>query len=177
MAFVVFPLIAATNYAEGKSIKENPFRLEASIERGIPILKDMCSPAKKDRIPPVLLQKCKGIAYIRIYRAGLTIFGVTAGGGFGIVKVEDPSSPTGYVWSDPVSLVCGGLGYGVLLGGEIVDCILIFNTSRIIDAIKSGSKVRLLGNMSVAIGPVGKSSASRGAPGSEEVYAAYSYAK
>ena len=69
-------------------------------------------------IPLTLLRHCEGVAFIRIYKAGLFMLGGNLGGGVVIAKVKDANAEDGYRWSAPVSIQCGGLGGGFVFGGE-----------------------------------------------------------
>jgi lipid-binding SYLF domain-containing protein len=64
------------------------------------------------------LRHCEGIAFIRIYKAGLFMLGGNVGGGCVIAKIKDATEEAGYRWSAPIAVVCGGLGGGFVFGGE-----------------------------------------------------------
>jgi lipid-binding SYLF domain-containing protein len=69
-------------------------------------------------IPLTLLKHCEGVAFIRIYKAGLFMLGGNLGGGCVIAKVKDAKQERGFRWSAPVAVQCGGLGGGFVFGGE-----------------------------------------------------------
>ena len=73
----------------------NPFTLEKTIPRSVQMLKDLViSEHNPDKgIPLTLLRHCEGIAFIRIFKAGLFVFGGNLGGGCVVCKIPDSSSP------------------------------------------------------------------------------------
>jgi hypothetical protein len=78
MAFLLAPIIAVSNYSEGREITNNPFTLEQSVERAVEMLRNACLFADDKSIPLSLLKACEGIAFIRIAKIGLGIIGVCA---------------------------------------------------------------------------------------------------
>jgi len=159
----------------------NPFTLEKSIPRSVKMLQNMINPdivAPDKAIPLTLLRHCEGVAFIRIYKAGLFMLGGNLGGGVVIAKVQDPNEETGYRWSAPVSIQCGGLGGGFVFGGEQIDSIVILNTKSAIRAFTGKGQLTFGGNVSLAVGPVGRDiEAHVGASDNRELIAAYSYSQ
>ncbi|KAH9257803.1 hypothetical protein BASA81_003821 [Batrachochytrium salamandrivorans] len=129
-------------------------------------------------IPLTLLRSCQGVAFIRLYKAGMFFLGGNLGGGCVICKIEDPSAPLGYRWSAPVAVQCGGLGGGFVFGGEQIDSVIILNTSSAIRAFTGKGQITFGGNVSLAVGPVGKDiGAQVGVSDNKELVAAYSYSQ
>jgi hypothetical protein len=59
-------------------------------------------------------------------------------------------------WSAPSAISLGGLGGGFELGVELTDFVLILNSHGAVESFRKGSNVTLGGNMTVAIGPLGR---------------------
>ncbi|XP_054944994.1 SH3 domain-containing YSC84-like protein 1 isoform X2 [Physeter macrocephalus] len=82
-------------------------------------------------------------------RAG---FLVTARGGGGIVLARLP----GGKWSAPSAIGIAGLGGGFELGIEVSDLVIILNYDRAVEAFAKGGNLTLGGNLTVAVGPLGR---------------------
>lgn len=52
-------------------------------------------------IPRVLISHCEGIAFIKIFKAGLFFLGGNMGGGVIICKVPSKENARGWAWSAP----------------------------------------------------------------------------
>ncbi len=114
--------------------------------------------APDTEIPAALIQKCRGVVIMRQYRAGF-IFGVK--GGYGVALVRDEK--TG-IWSPPAFVKSGEGSYGVQIGGQAVDTILlIMNKEGMEMLIRTKFKLGVDG--SVAAGPVGRDASAKLGPG------------
>lgn len=155
--------------------------LEGYTDKCIRMLNDMVNPryvSADKQIPATLIRHCEGIAFITILKAGMFVLGANAGGGCVIAKVKDPSSPRGWRWSGPVSVTVGGLGGGFIFGGEKIDSIIILNTKSAVRAFMGKGQITLGGNVSLAVGPVGRDiEAHAGLSNTKQIVAAYSYSK
>lgn len=99
-------------------------------------------------IPPQLFRNAYGIAIIPgMLKAGF-IGGIRYG--TGVLSVN-----RGGRWSNPVFISMGGGSFGLQIGAQSTDIILIFKTARGIDKIRDG-KFTLGADASVAAGPVGR---------------------
>lgn len=125
----------------------------------------------ENEIPRSILRDARGVAVLRVYRAGLVGFGVKAGHGVVVARTARGG------WSGPVFISTGGAGIGPQIGGQVNEVVLILNNQRAVDAFARGGNVRLGGDLSVAIGPVGRDLQAAGAiPPPAAVYA-YSISK
>ncbi|MBI4352746.1 MAG: lipid-binding SYLF domain-containing protein [Candidatus Omnitrophica bacterium] len=103
-------------------------------------------------IPEELLAKCKAIAvYPSVLRGGY-IFGARYGKG--VVLKRD--SKTGE-WGPPAFSTIGGGSWGLQIGGQVTDLILVMMNERGLDGFLS-SRVTLGAGASVAAGPLGRAS-------------------
>ena len=105
----------------------------------------------KETIPSELLQVTQGIIIVpKLINAGFVV-GAKRGKGIAMVKKSDGS------WSNPVFVTITGGSVGAQIGVQSVDLVLIFRTSKSLLEIKNSS-FTLGGDLSVAAGPVGRSS-------------------
>eukprot|EP00511_Aplanochytrium_stocchinoi_P010050 CAMPEP_0204873276 /NCGR_PEP_ID=MMETSP1348-20121228/40210_1 /ASSEMBLY_ACC=CAM_ASM_000700 /TAXON_ID=215587 /ORGANISM="Aplanochytrium stocchinoi, Strain GSBS06" /LENGTH=530 /DNA_ID=CAMNT_0052028531 /DNA_START=301 /DNA_END=1893 /DNA_ORIENTATION=- len=121
-------------------------------------------------IPLALMQKAKGIAFITVVKAGLIISG-SAGTGIVITRL-----PNGQ-WSGPASVAVTGAGWGAQVGVTSTDSVIILNTDAAVKAFSGKGGVKLGGNLSVSVGPVGREADASVTKGSVKgkVAACYSY--
>ncbi|MGB9642483.1 MAG: lipid-binding SYLF domain-containing protein, partial [Candidatus Ratteibacteria bacterium] len=75
--------------------------------------------APDTEIPAALFENCKGIIIMKQYKAGF-IFGIK--GGFGVALAKDEKTGK---WSPPAFVKSGEGSYGVQIGGQAVDSILL----------------------------------------------------
>uniref|UniRef100_A0A8C2R8D3 SH3 domain-containing YSC84-like protein 1 n=1 Tax=Capra hircus TaxID=9925 RepID=A0A8C2R8D3_CAPHI len=96
-----------------------------------------------------VIAKAKGLAILSVIKAG---FLVTARGGSGIVLARLPDGR----WSAPSAIGIAGLGGGFELGIEVSDLVIILNYDRAVEAFAKGGNLTLGGNLTVAVGPLGR---------------------
>jgi SH3 domain-containing YSC84-like protein 1 len=100
-------------------------------------------------IPPAVLRDAKGLAILTITKAG---FIVSGRGGIGVVVARTEKG-----WSGPSAIGTGGIGVGFQAGVQVSEYVIILNTQEAVNAFSKGSNVTLGGNLSAAIGPIGRS--------------------
>ncbi|KAH7912989.1 hypothetical protein BJ138DRAFT_1082431 [Hygrophoropsis aurantiaca] len=122
-------------------------------------------------IPRSVLENAKGFAIFTILKAGF-LFSARAGTGIVIVKLPDGT------WSAPSAIGSAGLGVGGQLGAEVTDFLIILNSVSAVKTFMSSGSLTLGGNMSVAVGPLGRSGEAVGSLNtSGKVATMYSYSK
>lgn len=105
----------------------------------------------KESIPRQLLQEYEGIIIIpKLINAGLAIGG-KRGKGVAMVKLADGK------WSDPVFVTLTGGSFGLQIGVQSVDLVLVFRHKGVLTKVKNGD-FTIGGDISAAAGPVGRSS-------------------
>lgn len=114
-----------------------------------------------DGIVRKLLDRAHGVALLSIVKAGF-IGGIHGGGG--LVLSRDQTSGQ---WSAPCALGCAGLSIGAQVGGELNTVMLILNTAEAVSALSTSTSVTLGANLSVALGPVGRTVEATGVAGSD----------
>lgn len=123
----------------------------------------------KDRIPRELLIGAKGIAFLTVGKLGFFVTG-RFGTGLVISRLKDGS------WSAPCSIMVSGVGWGLQIGGEVADVILILNTTSAVEAFKSRAQISVGTELCVSLGPVGRSTETDLHAGNQGIAAAFSYA-
>mmetsp|Transcript_6536 Transcript_6536/g.7469 ORF Transcript_6536/g.7469 Transcript_6536/m.7469 type:complete len:543 (+) Transcript_6536:155-1783(+) len=105
---------------------------------------------KEDKhIPLALMQKAKGIAFITVVKAGFIFSGSI---GTGIVITRLPNGK----WSGPSSIAITGAGWGAQVGVSSTDSVIILNTDAAVKAFSGKGQIKLGGNLSISVGPVGR---------------------
>ncbi|MGI4749909.1 MAG: lipid-binding SYLF domain-containing protein [Janthinobacterium lividum] len=139
----VFFLLADTISAQSKQTQ----KLDASVR----VLQEFGK--LRESIPKQLLQKTEGIIIIPgLINAGFVIGG-KRGKGIAMIKNEDGT------WSNPVFLTMTGGSFGFQAGIQSVDLVLVFlNKTSLLEIGKSS--FTLGGDISVAAGPVGRTSSA-----------------
>ncbi|KAF8557356.1 DUF500-domain-containing protein [Imleria badia] len=122
-------------------------------------------------IPRNVLQNAKGFAIFTVFKAG---FLFSARGGTGIVIAKLPNGS----WSAPSAIGSAGVGVGGQLGAEMTDFLVVLNSAAAVKSFMSAGSVTLGGNLSVAVGPLGRNGEAIGSLNSSgKVAAMYSYSK
>ncbi|XP_025972378.1 SH3 domain-containing YSC84-like protein 1 isoform X1 [Dromaius novaehollandiae] len=130
-----------------------PSNLKSEAKKAAKILREFTEITSRNGpdkiIPPHVIAKAKGLAVLSVIKAG---FLVTARGGSGIVLARLPNG----TWSAPSAIGIAGLGGGFEIGIEISDLVIILNHERAVEAFAKGGNLTLGGNLTVAIGPLGR---------------------
>ncbi|MEJ6981283.1 lipid-binding SYLF domain-containing protein [Pedobacter sp. P351] len=141
---------------------------DEKLQKSVEVLKELA--AIREYIPKDLMQKSEGIVVIpNLIKVGLGIGG-QRGKGVAMVKKADGS------WSDPVFITLTGGSIGFQAGVQAIDLVMFFTKGSILTNLGNG-EFTLGGNISVAAGPIGRSSsATTGTKLEAEVYS-YSRSK
>ncbi|EGN98492.1 hypothetical protein SERLA73DRAFT_183532 [Serpula lacrymans var. lacrymans S7.3] len=99
-------------------------------------------------IPKAVLQRARGLAVFQVIKAGF-VFSGKAGSGIVIARLPDGS------WSAPSCIATGGLGWGLQIGADITDFVVVLNSEDAVRAFSIGGNVTIGGNISAAAGPIG----------------------
>jgi len=95
------------------------------------------------------VKKAKGILiYPQVLKAGF-IFG--GSGGTGVLLARDAKTGD---WSQPAFYTVGSVSFGLQIGGEAAETVILAMTQKAVDSLYSSS-AKLGGDVSVAVGPVG----------------------
>jgi lipid-binding SYLF domain-containing protein len=95
------------------------------------------------------LREAKGILIVpSLLKAGF-VFG--GSGGSGVLIVNDAKKGQ---WSQPAFYTIGSVSFGLQIGGEAAEVIMMLRTQKAVDALLTSS-AKLGGDTSIAVGPVG----------------------
>nr|KAF6267296.1 SH3 and SYLF domain containing 1 [Pipistrellus kuhlii] len=130
-----------------------PSNLKSEAKKAAKILREFTEITSRNGpdkiIPAHVIAKAKGLAVLSVIKAG---FLVTARGGSGIVLARRPDGK----WSAPSAIGIAGLGGGFEIGIEVSDLVIILNYDRAVEAFAKGGNLTLGGNLTVAVGPLGR---------------------
>ena len=145
LTLLVFLSLGSSAFADPKP------ELEGRIQSARNVMAEVMATPDQS-IPEELLAKCKAIAiYPSVLKAGF-IFG----GRFGKGVVLKKDEATGK-WGPVAFSTIGGGSWGLQIGAEATDLILVIMNQRGLDGLLS-SKFSMGADASVAAGPVGRSS-------------------
>jgi lipid-binding SYLF domain-containing protein len=96
-----------------------------------------------------LLRDARGVLIVPQLLKGAFVWG--ASGGSGVFFAHDRQVNR---WNGPAFYTIGGASFGLQIGGEAAQVILLAMTGRGVDSLLASS-VKLGGNIGVAVGPVG----------------------
>ena len=147
LRFLKFPLILSLFFVliSAKSADKETERLHNSAN----VLKEFGK--MKESIPRQLLEQYEGVVIIpKLINAGFGIGG-KRGRGVAMVKLADGK------WSDPVFITLTGGSFGLQIGVQSVDMILVFRHKGVLTKVENGD-FTIGGDISAAAGPVGRSS-------------------
>ncbi|HUL29300.1 MAG TPA: lipid-binding SYLF domain-containing protein [Thermodesulfobacteriota bacterium] len=95
------------------------------------------------------LDRAKGVMIFPEVIKGGFIWG--GSGGTGVLMVRDQRTGS---WSEPAFYTIGSVTFGLQIGGEATEVVMLAITQKAVDSLLSSS-VKLGGDVSVALGPVG----------------------
>ena len=122
---------------------------ENKIERSMEVIKELAA-LKDEGIPVSLLKKAQGLAILPGVVKAAWALGGQYGSGIVIIKKEDGS------WSNPLFIKLAGGSFGLQLGVQKADLVLVFKNRRGVEEI-AGNKITLGADLSVSAGPIGRS--------------------
>jgi lipid-binding SYLF domain-containing protein len=92
--------------------------------------------------------KKKGLAIFQVVKAGF-VFSGKAGSGIVIARLPDGS------WSAPSCIATGGVGWGLQIGADLTDFVIVLNSDDAVRAFSLGGNVTIGGNIAASAGPIG----------------------
>jgi lipid-binding SYLF domain-containing protein len=143
--------IPAQNGGENKATSSAPQKTTDEAEEVLEaaeVLTELMN-IKEGGIPDELMERADGIAVIpKVVKAALGIGGKW---GDGLMSRRMPNGQ----WSAPVYIDVRGGSFGLQIGVDSTDLVLVFNDEKGIDALVDG-KLELGAEASIAAGPVGR---------------------
>jgi lipid-binding SYLF domain-containing protein len=153
--------IQATAFARDSSVKiasgsrdfVQGFSLPGEAEKAAKILDSFLADPEHpesalNSIPKAVLQRARGLAIFQVIKAGF-VFSGRAGSGIVISRLPDGS------WSAPSCIATGGLGWGLQIGADITDFVIVLNSEDAVRAFSLGGNMTIGGNVSASAGPIG----------------------
>src|SRR2546427_9622163 len=116
-------------------------------------------------IPRDVLRHSRGLAIMTVLKAGLIFSGK---GGQSVVVAR-----TGHGWSGPSFIATGGAGWGLQIGAQVTDFVIVLNNDGAVRAFSRGGNVTIGADVSAAAGPVGRTASGAVAP----TAAVYTYSR
>lgn len=116
-------------------------------------------------LPRNILRHAKGLAILSVVKAAF-IFSGKGGEGVVIDRI-------GHGWSGPSFIGTAGAGWGLQIGAEVSDFVIVLNNDAAIRAFSRGGNVTLGADISAAAGPVGRTAEANVAP----TAAVYTYSR
>ncbi|HNU71917.1 MAG TPA: YSC84-related protein [Thermodesulfobacteriota bacterium] len=124
--------------------------LQDDVDQAVGILKRF-EEIPEQSVPPAVLKNAKGLAIFTVAKAG---FVLSARGGTGVVVARTDSG-----WSGPSAIGIGGGGFGLQIGAQVSELVVVLNTEKALQAFGRGGNVSLGADLSVAAGPIGRDAA------------------
>ncbi|KAF8322633.1 DUF500-domain-containing protein [Clavulina sp. PMI_390] len=121
-------------------------------------------------IPKAVLQRARGLAIFQVVKAGF-VFSGKAGSGLVISRLPDGS------WSAPSCIGTAGIGWGLQIGADITDFVIVLNSEEAVRAFSMGGNVTVGGNISASAGPIGTGGAVQASLASPAPMFSYSKSK
>jgi len=148
-----FAQTSGTKLASGSRDLVHGFSLPGEAEKAAKILDSfLADPGRPESalnaIPKAVLQSARGLAVFQVLKAGF-VFSGKAGSGIVIARLPDGS------WSAPSCIATGGLGWGLQIGADITDFVIVLNNEDAVRAFSLGGNLTIGGNVSATAGPIG----------------------
>jgi len=152
------------------SLPSVDFYLEKEIKKATMMLYSFKNTLGEEKIPRELLDIAKGVVFFTIIKVGFMFTG-RYGTGLVVAKLPDGT------WSAPSAVQMSGVGWGLQIGAELTDVMLILSTDSAVNAFKSRAQVSVGAELGVSVGPVGRSIESDVTAGNKGAAHAFSYAQ
>ncbi|KDR82589.1 hypothetical protein GALMADRAFT_237983 [Galerina marginata CBS 339.88] len=148
-----FMQAGTTKVASGSRDFVQTFSLPGEAEKAAKILDSFLADPDRPQsalnsIPKAVLQRARGLAIFQVVKAGF-VFSGKAGSGLVIARLPDGS------WSAPSCIATGGVGWGLQIGADITDFVIVLNSEDAVRAFSLGGNVTIGGNISASAGPIG----------------------
>ncbi|EKM79308.1 hypothetical protein AGABI1DRAFT_85156 [Agaricus bisporus var. burnettii JB137-S8] len=148
-----FAQTSSSKVASGSRDFMQGFSLPGEAEKAAKILESfLADPERPDSalnaIPKAVLNRARGLAVFQVVKAGF-VFSGKAGSGIVIARLPDGS------WSAPSCIGTAGVGWGLQIGADITDFVIVLNSEDAVRAFSLGGNVTIGGNIAATAGPLG----------------------
>ncbi|KAJ5927039.1 hypothetical protein N7516_008812 [Penicillium verrucosum] len=149
-----------------------PASLSSEYKKAAAILESFINPKLKidGEIPRKIFAGAKGIAVFTALRVGF-LGSIRFGSGLIVARLQDGS------WSAPSAMAMGGLGAGGQFGAELTDFVFVLTTDAAVKTFMQSGNLTLGGNISMAVGPIGRSAEAGGVVGTKSATGVFAYSK
>jgi lipid-binding SYLF domain-containing protein len=152
------------------SLPSIDFYLENEIKKATSMLFCFKNTLGEEKIPRELLDIAKGVVFLTMLKAGFMFTG-RYGTGLVVAKLPDDT------WSAPSAVQLSGVGWGLQIGAELTDVMLILSTDSAVNTFKSRAQISVGAELGVSVGPIGRSIESDVTAGNKGAAHAFSYAQ
>jgi len=144
---------SSNKVASGSREFAQTFTLPGEAEKAANILEAFLADPERpesalNAIPKAVLQRARGLAIFQVIKAGF-VFSGKVGSGIVIARLPDGS------WSAPSCIATGGLGWGLQIGADVTDFVIVLNSEDSVRAFSLGGNVTIGGNIAATAGPIG----------------------
>jgi len=144
---------SSSKVASGTREFAQTFTLQGEADKAAKILDSFLADPERPQsalnsIPKAVLNRARGLAVFQVIKAGF-VFSGKAGSGLVIARLPDGS------WSAPSCIATGGLGWGLQIGADITDFVIVLNSDDAVRAFSLGGNVTIGGGISATAGPIG----------------------
>ncbi|EAU86024.1 SH3 domain-containing protein [Coprinopsis cinerea okayama7 len=144
---------SSNKVASGSREFAQTFTLPGEAEKAAKILEAFLADPDRpesalNSIPKAVLQRARGLAIFQVLKAGF-VFSGKVGSGLVIARLPDGS------WSAPSCIATGGLGWGLQIGADVTDFVIVLNSEDAVRAFSLGGNVTIGGNIAATAGPIG----------------------
>src|ERR1700733_1623377 len=145
-------LLAGTGWSQDDDSKKNETNIQKRIEASANVLNEiMATPDKA--IPDKVMHDAKCIAVVPSMVKIAIGFGGSHGKGVAVCRLANGA------WSGPAPITITGGSWGLQLGGQAIDLVMIVRNQQGMDHLLS-DKFKIGANASAAAGPVGRDAAA-----------------
>jgi len=146
-----------TKIGEGSKQVTGGFTLEKECTRAAKTLQSFLADpdhpeSALNSIPKAVLQRARGLAIFTVLKAGFVWSG-KAGSGVVIARLPDGS------WSAPSCIATGGVGFGLQIGADLSEFVVVLNSEDAVRAFTKEGNVTIGGQLSASAGPIGTGAA------------------
>jgi lipid-binding SYLF domain-containing protein len=139
--------VLSVGWAAAQTAEDNQSDIEKRIRNSATVLDEIMG-VKDKAIPDEIMQNAKCVAVVPSMVKIAIGFGGSHGKGVATCR-------TAHGWSAPAPLTITGGSWGLQLGGQAIDLVMLVMNQKGMDALLS-SKFKIGGNASAAAGPVGR---------------------
>jgi lipid-binding SYLF domain-containing protein len=126
---------------------DTPAELTERLRKATAVLTEMASGKQDTQIPSEMLARARAVAVFPQVKKGAVIVGGRHGEGVMCVKRGSDGR-----WSPPAFFTVGGGSFGLQLGGQVIDLVLLVMTEKGIESLLK-SETTLGGDVSLTAGP------------------------